>query len=42
MIVLDGFALRTEAKVVCWPDRYMDDRGRGMWDRVMRLLGVPT
>jgi hypothetical protein len=38
-IVLGGFALRTDAKLVRWPDRYMDDRGRTMWDRIMRLLG---
>ena len=37
-IVLDGFRLRTEAKVVRWPDRYMDDRGREFWERVMGLL----
>jgi hypothetical protein len=42
VIVLGGSTLRTEAKLACWPDRYMDDRGRGMWDRVMRLLGGPT
>jgi DNA polymerase-1 len=37
-IVLDGFELRSDAKIVRWPDRYMDDRGLAMWDRVMRLL----
>jgi hypothetical protein len=37
-IVLAGFPLRSDAKVVRWPNRYMDDRGRGFWDRVMRLL----
>ena len=37
-IVLNGFELRTEAKVVRYPDRYMDDRGVVMWDRVMRLI----
>jgi DNA polymerase I-like protein with 3'-5' exonuclease and polymerase domains len=37
-IVLDGFCLRTEAKVVCHPDRYVDDRGKGMWERVLGLL----
>jgi DNA polymerase I len=37
-IVLDGFRLRTEVKVVRWPDRYMDDRGREFWGRVMGLL----
>ena len=38
-LVLPGFPLRTDAKVVRYPDRYMDDRGRGMWETVCRLLG---
>jgi hypothetical protein len=37
-VVLAGFELETDAKVVRWPDRYMDDRGRVMWDRVTGLL----
>ncbi len=37
-VVLDGFRLRTDAKVVRWPDRYMDDRGREFWGRVIGLL----
>jgi DNA polymerase-1 len=37
-IVLSGFELRTDAHVVKYPDRYMDDRGAVMWDRVMRLI----
>jgi DNA polymerase I-like protein with 3'-5' exonuclease and polymerase domains len=36
--VLDGFRLRTEAHTVLWPDRYMDERGRAFWDKVMGLL----
>jgi hypothetical protein len=37
-IVLDGFDLESDAKVVRYPDRYSDeDRGREMWDRVVRL-----
>jgi hypothetical protein len=36
--VLNGFPLRTEAKVVRFPDRYMDERGRAMWDVVFGLL----
>jgi hypothetical protein len=36
--VLGGFELRTEVKVFCYPDRYMDKRGRIMWDRVCGLL----
>ncbi len=38
-IVLDGFRLRSDAKVVRYPERYMDERGTGMWDRVWRLIG---
>jgi hypothetical protein len=42
-IVLGGFALRTEAKVVRHPDRYMDERGQQMWDTVQELLAArPT
>jgi hypothetical protein len=37
-IVLDGFQLRTDAKVVRHPDRYVDERGRQMWDTVWALL----
>jgi DNA polymerase-1 len=36
--VLGGFNIPTEAKIVRYPDRYMDKRGVVMWDRVMRLL----
>ena len=37
-VILDGFRLRSDAKIVRWPDRYMDDRGREIWGRVMALL----
>ena len=37
-IVLSGFRLRSDAKVVRWPHRYMDGRGREMWERIMRRL----
>jgi hypothetical protein len=37
-IVLGGFRLRSDAKIVRWPDRYMDDRGREFWGRVQALL----
>lgn len=36
--VLDGFELDTDVHVVRFPDRYMDARGRVMWDRVMALV----
>jgi hypothetical protein len=38
-IVLPGFPLRTDAKVVRHPGRYTDKRGRRMWDTVCGLLG---
>jgi DNA polymerase I len=37
-IVLDGFELGTDAQIVRHPDRYMDERGTVMWDRVMNLI----
>jgi DNA polymerase I-like protein with 3'-5' exonuclease and polymerase domains len=36
--VLPGFTLRTEAKVVRYPERYMDPRGQAMWDVIFGLL----
>ncbi|MBI2825125.1 MAG: DNA polymerase I [Planctomycetia bacterium] len=42
-IVLAGFELRTEAKTVRYPDRYMDPRGEKFWAEVMAILDVvPT
>jgi hypothetical protein len=38
-VVLAGFELRTDAKLVRHPNRYADKRGAIMWDRVMRLIG---
>jgi hypothetical protein len=37
-VVLDGFELRSDAKVVRHPDRYVDPRGECMWKTVMELL----
>ena len=37
-LVLPGFPLRTDAKVVHWPDRYADERGRRMWEAVWGIL----
>ena len=37
-IVLDGFRLRSDAEVFRYPDRYMDDRGRQMWQTVTTIL----
>jgi hypothetical protein len=38
-IILSGFELRTEAKVVSYPDHYQDKRGVLMWERIMKLIG---
>jgi hypothetical protein len=37
-LVLPGFPLRTDAKVVRHPERYSDDRGRVMWETVLGIL----
>jgi hypothetical protein len=37
-IVLGGFDLAIDAHVVRYPDRYMDERGAVMWQRVMALV----
>ena len=37
-IVLNGFELGTDAKLIRYPDRYMDERGTVMWERVMKLI----
>jgi DNA polymerase I len=37
-IVLGGFELGADAKIVRFPNRYMDERGAAMWDRVMKLI----
>lgn len=37
-IVLDGFKVRSDVKIIDSPDRYQDeDRGQTMWDEVYRL-----
>lgn len=37
-IVLGGFELRTEVKIVRSPERYMDERGVKMWETIMNIL----
>ena len=37
--VLAEFELGTDVRVVRYPDRYSDPRGKEMWRRVMRLIG---
>jgi hypothetical protein len=37
-VVLGGFALRADAKIVRHPERYMDPRGERMWDLIWKLV----
>lgn len=39
--VTGGLAVRTDVTVVESPDRYMDERGIEMWNRIVSLLNVP-
>ena len=39
-LVLAGFELATDVKVVRWPDRYSDPRGDVMWNRVCHLAAA--
>jgi len=38
--VLAGFRLGSEAKIIRYPDRYMDPRGTKMWETVWSIIGV--
>jgi hypothetical protein len=38
-IVLDGFTLRSEAKLVVHPNRYEDEKGAAMWNLVWEVVG---
>lgn len=39
--VLAGFELGSDAKVIRYPDRYMDKRGTVMWNKVMSIIQRP-
>lgn len=36
-LVLSGFAIGTDSKVVRWPDRYVDESGSAFWHTIMRV-----
>jgi hypothetical protein len=40
-IVLGGFRLRSDAKLIRHPERYMDERGEKMWNTVWEVIGQP-
>ena len=37
-VILDGPEGKTDVAPVHWPDRYMDPRGAGMWEKVVRRI----
>jgi DNA polymerase I len=39
--VTGGLDIRTDAEIVRWPGRYMDERGKAMWEKVIGLLDSP-
>ena len=38
--VLGGFTIRTDVEKVVYPNRYMDEGGRAMWDLVMKVCDL--
>jgi hypothetical protein len=36
--VLGGFQLRSDAKLICYPDRFEDERGKRMWTTVRDII----
>jgi DNA polymerase I-like protein with 3'-5' exonuclease and polymerase domains len=41
-LVLGGFRLRSDAKLIRHPDRYMDEKGEKMWNTVWEIIGQPS
>ena len=39
-MVTGGLRIRVGVEVVRYPERYMDPRGKAMWQTVMGILGV--
>jgi len=40
--ILNGFVLQTEAKIVKYPDRYVDERGIKTWNKIWDIIGIDT
>ena len=41
-MVMQSLACRVDAEIVRYPDRYRDEGGGEMWDRVMKILPAHT
>lgn len=39
-VVLGGFEIGADVKIVRWPDRYVDDAGAAFWETVLRLAAT--
>jgi len=37
-VILNGFELRSDVKIIQYPHRYVDERGGNMWETVMHIL----
>jgi hypothetical protein len=35
LVLGKGRTIRTDAEIIRWPNRFTDEAGIGMWDRVM-------
>jgi DNA polymerase-1 len=40
--ILDGFSLTTDAKIIKYPDRFSDDRGKLIWDKLTNIKSRAT
>lgn len=38
MLVLDGFEIKTDARIIRFPDRFIEPKGELMWNQLMALL----
>jgi hypothetical protein len=39
-MVLDGFEVRTDYEKVIYPARFIDPRGKKMWETICKILGI--
>lgn len=37
-IVLNGFPLKSDAQIIKYPGRYMDEKGQSMWEQITEIL----
>ena len=42
LILGSGRICRMDSEIVFYPNRFMDEKGADMWDRIMRILDEVT